>query len=67
VPKGLVPAMLMRNSARTAPSPNKAKNPPAGLRILVAEDEGLIALVKRHPAHVARPRLTVRRARVLGR
>jgi CheY-like chemotaxis protein len=36
--------MLMRNSARTAPSPNKAKNPLAGLRILVAEDEGLIAL-----------------------
>jgi len=36
--------MLMRNPARSALSLNKAKKPLAGLRILLAEDEGLIAL-----------------------
>jgi DNA-binding NtrC family response regulator len=36
--------MLMGNPARSAPSLNKAKKPLAGLRILLAEDEGLIAL-----------------------
>lgn len=36
--------MLMRNPTRSAASPSKTKNSLAGLRILVAEDEGLIAL-----------------------
>jgi len=36
--------MLMSNRTRGDPSPIGSKNPLAGLRILVAEDEGLIAL-----------------------
>jgi DNA-binding NtrC family response regulator len=36
--------MLMGNATRSAPSPYKAKNPLTGLRILLAEDEGLVAL-----------------------